>query len=147
MCIAAVMSWLFQTGLREGDPVLTDVCVQVSDGFRGRRVDQPQADGQSRAATPPQTPHPVQWTHLAQSGQEELLHHQVAQSPRPFMRDEFDPWWAGREGRRQAVVSEDTWKRTNILEHTWVVAVGISCGCHINMCMHRWDVYPMQWYY
>lgn len=54
--------------------------MQVSDGVRGSSVDQPQQNRQTRADTDPQTPHPVQWTYPAQSGQEELLHHQVAQS-------------------------------------------------------------------
>lgn len=58
------------------------VCVQVSNGLRGSRVDQPQAGGQAGAGADPQTPHPIKWTYLAQSGQEELLHHQVAQSLR-----------------------------------------------------------------
>lgn len=57
--------------------------MQVSNGLRGSGVDQPQADGQTGAGADPQTPHPVKWTYLAQSGQEELLHHQVAGSLRP----------------------------------------------------------------
>lgn len=73
--------------LCKGKPVLTvymlsNVCVQVSDGFGGSSVDQPQADIQTRADTDPQTPYPIEWTYIAQSGQEELLHHQVAQSLR-----------------------------------------------------------------
>lgn len=59
------------------------VCVQVPNGFRGSRVDQPQADGQPRAGTGPQTPHPIKRTQPTKSGQEELLHHQVAQFVRP----------------------------------------------------------------
>lgn len=57
-----------------------NVCVQISNGFRGSGVDQPHADRQTRAGADPQSPHPVKRTDSAQSGQEELLHHQVAQS-------------------------------------------------------------------
>lgn len=55
-------------------------------------MDQPQADRQTRAGTDPQTPHPIKWTYLTQSGQEELLHHQVAQSLRlsALISDQFD---------------------------------------------------------
>lgn len=58
------------------------VRLQVPDGFRRSRVDQPHTGGQTGAGSRPQTPRPVQRTHSAQSGQEELLHHQVARSLR-----------------------------------------------------------------
>lgn len=66
--------------------------MQTSDGFGGSSVDQPQEDRQTRADTDSQTPHPIKWTYFAQSGQEELLHHQVAQSVRLFVLtwDQFD---------------------------------------------------------
>lgn len=71
------------SGIRVEETLLSrcgNVCVQVSNGFRGSGVDQPQAGGQTRAGADPQTPHPVKRTNSTQSGQEELLHHQVAQS-------------------------------------------------------------------
>lgn len=71
------------SGIRVEETLLSgrgNVCVQVSNGFGGSGVDQPQADRQTRAGADPQTPHPVKRTDSAQSGQEELLHHQVAQS-------------------------------------------------------------------
>lgn len=57
--------------------------MQVSNGFGGRGVDQPQAGRQTGSGADPQTPHPVKWTYLVKSGQEKLLHHQVARSLRP----------------------------------------------------------------
>lgn len=81
--------------LFRGNPVLTDcsnVCVQVSNGFGGSSVDQPPADRQTRAGTDSQTSYPIERTYLDQSGQEELLHHQVAQSLRlsALARDQLD---------------------------------------------------------
>ncbi len=92
-CFATTQGDDLTERLYRGNPVLTEnVCVQVSNGFGGSSMDQPQADRQTRAGTDPQTPYPIERTYFAQSGQEELLHHQVAQSLRlsALARDQFD---------------------------------------------------------
>lgn len=116
-----------------------NVCVQVSNGFGGSSVDQPQADRQTRAGTDPQTPHPIKWTYLTQSGQEELLHHQVAQSLRlsALISDQFDlNGLFGKVGNYTSAVTEETWMDWHC----------IACGHHINMYMYRCDVYLKLWY-
>lgn len=75
--------------------------MQVSNGYGGSSVDQSQTDRQTRAGTDPQSPYPIKWTYLTQSGQEELLHYQVAQSLRlsALIWDQFKLirlFWEGR---------------------------------------------------
>uniref|UniRef100_A0A3Q2XSR9 Tyrosine--tRNA ligase n=1 Tax=Hippocampus comes TaxID=109280 RepID=A0A3Q2XSR9_HIPCM len=52
---------------------------QISDGFGGGRVAQPQTD-QPGAGADPQAPHPGQRTHAGPSGQKKLLYYQMARS-------------------------------------------------------------------